>query len=196
MQEGHDRGPKARRVEVPGLSPIRAFLVVCTLATVLGGAFFATRDASPSEPPAQQSPRSPDYSLTDAEAIAEFERLNTQLLTAYRQRDISSIKLFAESESPLARTVERELHTLVRDGVRDVTRIRSISQEVVSNTASVVEVEQVLIEQPKFIDARTGRDVTVRSTRQRQTVLWTMKLRDGRWFLSSATITAAEPART
>ena len=191
MDESGGTGPRPRQVEVAGLSPMRAFIVVCALATVVGGMIFATRDASPSEPPSGP-PRSPDYTLTDAEAIAEFERLHDSVITAYRERDVSLIKTFALPETRFARTVEDEIRTLVRDRVLDRTRIQSLSRSVTRNTPTLVELEQVVFERPRFVDARSGRDVTVNASPMEQTVVWTMELAGGQWLLSGATITASE----
>jgi hypothetical protein len=192
METRDPGGPRPRRTEPAGLAPVRAFFLVCALATVLGGAFFATREATPSEPGPPAPVRSPDYSLTDEEAVAEFERLNDALMSAYRRRDETLVKTFAAPGSHLGRDVEREIRALLSDGVRDHTKTRTISIEVLENAPTLVRIEHVVIESPRFVDERTGDDVTRAGQAQRQTVVWTLEQFDTRWLLADATIIAAE----
>ena len=188
MDDREGRGPRSRQVEVPGLSPVRAFLVVCTIATVLGTAFLATRDASPSEPPPPAAPRTPDYSLTDAEAIAEFERLNAQLMTAYEERNIALAEDVFTSDSPMLPRVRKEINTLIDEQVLSKTEFRVSSLEVIRNTSEEVVLERVQVVYPRF-ETEHGEDVTGTAKRERQRSEWTLRLQSGRWLLYNATIT-------
>ncbi|MDQ3915310.1 MAG: hypothetical protein M3323_08285 [Actinomycetota bacterium] len=176
---------------MPGLTPVRAFFLLGAVATVVPLTILATRpEAAPTPAPT----RSPDFSLTDAEAIAEFERLNASLTAAYRTRDITLVKAFAAPGSPIAARVEREIRALLHDGVIDRTVTRQISATVVENNADEIRIEQVVLDRARFLDAASGRSVTLDSHWQRQVVLWSLKLIDSDWRLEDAVITASRPA--
>ena len=182
----------ANEDKTSGLSPVRAFLMLAAVATIVPLTILATRpEAAPSAAP---SPRTPDFSLTDAEAIAEFERLHESLMRAYLTRDVTRVKTFAAPGSGLEASVVREIEELVSDGVIDRTITKEISTTVVENEADTVLLEQSVIESPRFVDAQSGRDVTVSAQPQRQVVLWALRLSDNEWRLTSGVITSSAPA--
>ena len=180
MEDQEGRRPRSRRVEVPGLSPVRAFLVVCTIATVLGGAFFATREASPSEPPTSAPPRSPDYSLSDAEAIARFHELHELFRTASINRDESLLGAMLTAGSPLEAIARRQIGQLIDDQVLDRSRFHEEGVDIVENAASRIVIEQVVLVRPKFVSAATGEIVSARP-RLRQDVRWVLALEQTVW---------------
>lgn len=180
-------GPRPGRTEPEGLAPVRAFFLVCALATVLGAAFFATREATPSEPPAPA--RSPDYSLTDEEAIAEFERLRSAAIDAVRERDVSLIDKIATASGPLHRRATREIAALIREGVVDRTQFESQDVEVVRNEPTEILILERTRLEPCFRtiagkDVSTGPDVVLQSAE------WTLRLSEETWLLHKAVVVA------
>jgi hypothetical protein len=181
-------------MEPAGLAPVRAFLLIATLATILGGAVFATRDAAPSEPPAPA--RSPDVSLTDEEAIAEFERLKLLLLNAYEKRDVSLISAFAAPDAaPGIRRVDDEIQALLTDDVLYRTREREESLTVVRNSPNEIELREVVVKFPRFVDGRTGRNLATDAGPERQSITWVLRTYDAAWRIHSSTVIAAEPLK-
>lgn len=179
-------GPRPGDVE-GGLSPVRAFLVLGAVLAAITVWFFATREPTPASPTAQPS-RSPDYSLTDAEAIAEFERLNDQLLQAYEERNIALAEEVFTSDSPMLPRVRKELESLLESSVVSRTRFRRISARVVRNSAHEILIERVQVVIPRF-ETERGRDVTGTRVTERQRSEWVLRLEDAHWLLHNATIT-------
>jgi hypothetical protein len=194
MDENQRRRQRAREIEVPGLSPVRAFFLVCALATIVGGGFFATRDASPTEPPTPAAPRSPDYTLTDAEAIAEFERLNAQLMQAYDERNIALAEAVFTSDSPMLPRVRKEIRTLLRSSRISRTRFEPMSTSVQVMDSESVVLERVEIVRPRF-ETERGRDATAKGRPHRQRIEWTLHIDGGAWLLHDAVIVGVKPIR-
>ena len=184
MQDRDTGGGGPRRVEVPGLSPVRAFFVVGALAAI-PLALLATRSAEPATSP--EPARSPSYELTDAEAIAEFERLNAQLMAAYRERNIALAEDVFTSDSPMLPRVRREIHTLVSSATLSRTRFESERTEVLENSPELLRIRHVEILRPRF-ETEEGEDATAAGRPHRQDVEWTLRIEQGRWLLHNAVI--------
>ncbi len=179
--------PRPGETEATGLAPIRAFLVVCVLATAAAALIFATRDAAPSEPAAAPA-RSPDYTLTETEAIAEFERLNAQLMKAYEERNIALAEDVFTSNSPMLPRVRKEIRTLLKEDVLSRTTFRMVSVDVTSSTPVELSIRRVQVVKPHF-ETGDGADVTGGATTERQKSTWILRVERGRWLLHDATIT-------
>src|SRR3712207_2764213 len=110
MDDEKPRRPRAE-AEPAGLSPVRAFVLLGVIATALAGGIAAATRETPAPEPGGTTRPSPDYSLTDAEAIAEFERLNDQLMQAYRERNIALAEDVFTSDSPMLPRVGKEIQT-------------------------------------------------------------------------------------
>ncbi|HEX2196630.1 MAG TPA: hypothetical protein VHJ76_06865, partial [Actinomycetota bacterium] len=147
-------------MEVPGLSPVRAFFLVGVLAAI-PVALLTTRDAEPSTSPgpAPTVARSPSYELTEAEAIAEFERLNAQLMAAYRERNIALAEDVFTSDSPMLPRVRKEIAALIDSSVVSVTKFQEVTTETTSVGSDEIVLERVQIVRPRF-KTETGEDVT------------------------------------
>lgn len=197
MQDRNAGRSRREGAEPAGLSPVRAFFLLATIATAAGVGLFATRDASPAEPRPLVSPQeSPDDALTDEEAIAEFERLKNLLLTAYRRRDITLIDEFA-APNP-ARGISRiynEIRTLIADNV--LYRTREVREDIVlaTNGTEEIEVREVVVKKPRFVHAATGRNLATSARAERQSVVWELRSYGGEWRIYSATIVSAEPVK-
>ncbi|HEX2294103.1 MAG TPA: hypothetical protein VHN37_02215, partial [Actinomycetota bacterium] len=185
--------PRPREIEERGLSPVRAFALVAVLATALGAAFFATRDAVPSEPP-RGPVRSPDYSLTDAEAIAEFERLHDLQVRAYEERDVSLIPVTYTADSPVRDRVEREVANLVRKRVTTQTSFTTRRLMLVSNLETEIVLDQTAVIDAAFFNGR-GVEISISSPPEVQHIRWTLRQEDHRWLIHDAEILASRPVR-
>ncbi len=187
-----DRDPGARRprrVEVPGLSPVRAFFIVGALAA-LPLALLVTRSAEPSMSP-EPTRRSPSYELTEAEAIAEFERLNAQLMAAYRERNIALAEDVVTSDSPILDRAQREIDVLIDSAVISRTRFVARATHVVSTTPSKVVIEHVEDVYPRF-QTESGKTVSGDRHPLRESTTWELYLERGRWLLHDAVVTRRE----
>ena len=187
-------GPRPGDDEAPGLSPVRAFFLVGAIfAAVVAAGFLATRDSSPATEPGPA--RSPDYSLTDAEAIAEFERLKEMLSAAYHHRDLTLVDQFvAPDAAPGVRRVEDELRTLLADQVLYRTKETREALEVAVNGSARVEFRETVVKQPRFIDERSGKNIASVMEPERQVIVWVIRRYGTEWKIYSSTIVSAEPA--
>lgn len=191
--EGKDPGRRRPGpAEVQGLSPIRAFLVVCTLAMAAGGWLLATRDASPAEAPPPVPPRSPDYALTDEEAIAEFERLNAQLMQAYEERNIALAEEVFTSDSPMLPRVRKEVDDLIESNVLSLTRFEERRTKVFERTGTRILLERTEVLYPRFIGEK-GENATGDSAPEKRTVRWELHEQEGTWLIHEGTVVRRRP---
>lgn len=180
-------GPRPGEGNEPaGLSPVRAFLLLGAIfAAVVAAGVLATRDPSPATEPGPA--RSPDYALTDAEAIAEFERLNAQLMQAYEDRNIALAEEVFTSDSPMLPRVRKEIETLLKSDVVSLTRFKQISTEPDTTGSNVIVIERAEVLYPRF-ETESGKDAS-RSTRPERTrVKWELHVEGGRWLLHDAVV--------
>lgn len=173
----------------PGLSPVRAFFLLVAVAGLIPLRMFATREeAAPSEPPG--AVRSPDYSLTDAEAIAEFERLHRSIRSASIHRDVSLLDEVLASGSPLYETARAQIRQLIRDRVLDRSRFRTEHVQLVENEPTRVKIEQFVRIQPRFVSEQTGRQVSAGRPLM-QEVYWVLVLQEVEWLVYDSVVTSS-----
>jgi hypothetical protein len=155
-----------------------------------------TRSNQATTPPVTGQGRSGTFSLTNAEAIAKFKELNRLRIRAYVQRDLTLVPLVAIPNSPAARTASREIRRLKADSVIPKPKFLTKRLTVAKNSASAVQIRQVLRYDLRFVDEH-GNDVTGRDRPQRQVILWTLRLSEsGDWLLSDGVITASRVIAT
>ena len=177
----------------PGASPIKAFLIIFALIILTTAIFLMTANGEETTD-ATRSPSTnstPDFSLTDEEAIARFEELNDLRLKSYADRDVSLVGLYVTSDGPLNPLVRREIRRLLRANVLDRTTFVTKSLDVSSNDSDEIEITQRVVESPKFID-ETGEDVTAERFRELRTVEWILKPEDGIWKVYEIRVTDAK----
>lgn len=176
-----------------GMAPVRAFFLLGIVATAVAGLVMLTRDAAPSEHSPTTRP-SPDYSLTDAEAIAEFERLHRMFRTASMHRDQSLVDAMLTVDSPLHTTAQQQIRQLISDGVLDRSRFVEQSVGVVENSGSEVELRQVVVIHPRFVAEATGRSVA-EGTSLKQTVRWSLALDGTVWKIHDSEVLSSRRVR-
>ena len=183
-----DRDAKRPRAEAEpgGLSPVRAFILLGTVAILIAAGVTVFRDPAPAEPRPTSAP-SPDYSLTDAEAVAEFERLNDQLMAAYRERNIALAEDAFTSDSPMLPRVRKEIDDLIDSSVVSMSRFEEISTKVAHSSSSSLIVVRVEVLYPRF-KTESGRNASGPNYPERQRVKWDLRVADGRWLLHDAVV--------
>lgn len=187
MEDRNARGPRAG-AEPGGLSPGRAFILLGLVGAAIAAGVTAFRDPAPAEPRPAAAP-SPDYSLTDAEALAEFERLNDQLMLAYRERSVALAEDVFTADSPMLPRVRKEIDDLVDSSVISRTRFEAMSTGIITNTPSRVVLRRVETLYPRFT-TEGGDDATGASSPERRVVRWELHEKQGRWLLHNAVVTA------
>ena len=173
----------------PGASPIKAFLIILALIILTTAIFLMTANGEES-PDATRSPSTdstPDFSLTDEEAIARFEELTEIANRAGRERDASLLGLAFVDGSPMARRASRSISELLRTGVFDRTRIDRVEMEMVEKSAAELLVREVRRLYPCF-ESESGRDVSRGPAAVEQEGIWTIRLVEGDWLIFDAAL--------
>jgi RNase P/RNase MRP subunit p29 len=174
-----------------GLSPVKAFFALLALLVAIGGLFLLTRPTDESEPgPAS---RSDNFALTDTEAIERFKELDGLQIRALRQRDETLLGRVYTSDSPLMSSVTKSIRTLKRESVFDRSQDETRSLLVIENGQDEIRLRQEVVVMPKFVD-ESGRDVTINSRTELQTVEVTLRRDLDQWLIHDAVITETEKA--
>lgn len=196
MQEVADRGwSKGTPPEEPrraAVSPTKAFLLLLgVVALVVVVAFVALRE---DESPAPADGREPDFSLTDAEALARWQELYGLVREAYEKRDLTLLPLIVTADSPMRTRMQRGIRRLIRHSVFDKTRFQTKQLVVTSNEINEVRVRQVVTVKPRVVDVN-GRNLTIEPTTERQIVSWILRRQHSEWFFHDSVIVRATPVR-
>jgi hypothetical protein len=182
------REPGERR----GVSPIKAFLALLALAVIAGVVLvLTTSDSAPNNPSGAETATEPDYSLTNAEAIARFKELNDIRLAALRQRDESLLDTAFTEKSPAADRLREAVTQLRRDNVRDRTVEINRDLSVISSERNEIEIRQEVLIRSRFVDSK-GRDVTSGRRKEIRIVRWTLRQVGTDWLIFDGLITSAE----
>ena len=186
------RRPAAEERE-PLLSPVRAFLMLAAVAVVVPLTILATRpEAAPTTPGAA---RGPDFSLTDEEAIAEFERLHGLQLAAYENRDVSIVPRVYTPDSPVAPRVVKEITKLLRQDVTTTTDFETRDVLVLRSGPSEVVLKQTAVVDAKFFND-DGDEISLNAPAELQEIEWTLRRLSDTWLIHDAVITSSHPTRS
>ena len=179
----------------PSVSPPIAFLLLAGVIGILGAIFYVTRPETPATPTnpnvAQQQP---DFSLTNEEAITRFEELSDIRRQAYATRDVTLLSSLYTENSVVGSGAAKELRSLNRDGVSDVSEYQTQQVTIVSNGDTEIELREVVLVEPKFVN-ESGADVTLDPKTIKEVVLWTLRLEDTQWLVHDAVITKSSVVR-
>jgi hypothetical protein len=188
---GEPGSPEMKRNDKPagGLSPAKAFFALLALLVAIGGLFLLTRPKE--EPGPGPAPRSDNFALTDAEAIERFKELDELQIRALRERDETLLGKIYTPDSPLVASVVKSIRTLKRESVFDRTRDETQSLSVIENSQDEIRLRQEVVVTPKFVD-EAGRDVTIDSRTELQTVEVLLHRNFDRWLIHDAVITQVE----
>ncbi|MGH2788321.1 MAG: hypothetical protein ACRDJV_10480 [Actinomycetota bacterium] len=160
------------------------FFVALLIALVGWGLFWlTTRDEPRAEPdPSTGGEPGDGIRLTDEEAIARIENLTAMTIDAIRNRDSSLISRAFVTGSSLARDIKLSIRRLKQDGVVEQSRVRTLSWEVVSNTASEIRVRQTRITRFCFM-SEGGKDVSQGPAAVREVGVWIMNWQSDEWLI-------------
>ena len=180
--------------ERAGSDPTKTFVVIASVIVALGTVVWLTRPdpdtVSTADTAAAQ--RTPDFLLTDEEAIARFKELDRIRVTAIDDGDLSLLSdVFAEG-SAILRVTEKSIVRLNRSGVRaihDPYRVEKI--EIVRNQADAISLRQTVIFDVRFVD-RLGKDLTRQSGLERQTIVWSLAPAGDSWLIGAARVTDSD----
>lgn len=178
----------------PGASPIKAFLIILALIILTTVIFLMTANGEES-PDTTRSPSTnstPDFSLTDEEAIVRFTELNDLRLKSYFDRDVTLIDAFVASDSELRKMAYNEITDLLRDKVLIRSSFETRSLNVITNTSHSIVIEQLVVERPKVI-TESGKDITTDPQRELRTIEWTLVLDGSEWKVFDALVTKVDP---
>lgn len=184
MERAEDPQPKT------GISPIKAFLILAGVLAAIAAAIYLTRPDTPST--TATPTQTPDFSLTDEEAIGRFHQLDQLKIQMYRDRDFSLIPEIYTRDSKVRGLVEKDLQKLRSDGVLFRTRFGpGIIDMLRSNPDEIVLIQKVVVH-PRYV-SESGEDLTPSDADERQTVRVTLHLEDGQWKVFDSVVTEAEP---
>lgn len=170
-----------------GLRPATAFLLLLLVLGVVTAIVLLTRPSPAPTPTAtgDDTTTEPNFSLTNEEAIARFEELNEQLLSAYANRDPSLISEFLTSESPLRRRARNEIERLIHDRVIPDPVFVTRSVKVISNESSQIVIRQSVVDSSRFLSEK-GEDITDTPKDILRVVEWTLELERSVWKIASS----------
>jgi len=183
-------GESEQKRDAGGIPPLRVFLGLVALLVVVGAVVLLTRDEA-DPPPIPRASGSPDFSLTDEEAIARFKELRELRDQMYRGRDQSLIPLIYTDDSPAKLVVLKELRRLTRDQVFDRSRYRTRAIEVKSNETHRIQLTERITLFPRFID-EDGKNVTRDVRPLFQTATWVLVDVDGIWLVQESVLEKSE----
>lgn len=131
---------------------------------------------------------SPSPSLLDeAEAIAIFENLHDQLLSAYGNRAIDDVPNFADSEGPAFERVRADIEGLLANKVLSRPSFRTKRLDVSSLGEHEISLSQVVVSDGRFF-SESGREVTTKRRPELQTIKWTLRRDGNRWLIFDSLI--------
>lgn len=163
---------------------------VLLLVGVTVGGLVLTRSA-----PGEGSPGSgalePDptaHELSDPEAVATFNRLDSLRIKSYEKADPELLARVFTPGSSAYENARREVELLQRDGVRSRSKFDTRSIDVVSNTPDVIHLRQDVVLTPSFLDA-SGRDVAGHAAQERRIVDWILAWTGKEWLIEDARVT-------
>jgi hypothetical protein len=171
--------------ERAGLSPVRAFVVLAIVLTILVGIGLIATSNKDAVPDDQPIPETKNFALTNKQAIARFKQLKELGLRATQQADPSLVSSVFAAGSPLEERSIRIIQELRRDQVKDMIRYESLNVEVTSNESNLIRIRETRKLYPCFVTP-TGRDVTKSPKVVRQVIMWEMTLVGSEWRLARA----------
>lgn len=174
-----------------GLSPALAFLLLVLVVALMAAAVFFTRpEAQVQATASDRGSTTPNFALTNEEAIGRFKELSSLLTQAYAQRDQSLFDSFLATGSPLFQTGTNEIRRLLRDNVTPVPHIKWTSIQVRENGRNEIVLRSIEIDRSRFLSG--NKDVTRQTRPIRRTVDWVLRLEGSEWLIYDSTVVRSE----
>jgi hypothetical protein len=188
---------QAQGSQATGGQPVSPVKAVVALFAVLGAALLAwwlsRPDEAPSTSPSTTSNQA-TATLTEAEALQEFERLDALRIQAFENVDASLVSHIAYPGSPFERTVLKELRALARSDVSPRLRFTTKSLEVEDLSSNEAVVLQEVVQRYRFFDA-TGKDVTVDYAPLRRSIQWMLRHDGTEWLIYDSVILSSKEVK-
>ena len=180
-----------------GLTPLRAFAVVATLALLTGTAlYFSTPDIA-QEPTPNPLPAvlSPSPTVVDppseAEARSIFEALDKKRVAAYEAPSEADITDFLGADSPLRKPGKKEFSQLRRQEIHVSAQTRSNDVTILKTTKYSLVVKQVIERRLRFLTS-DGEDVSRSSRWERRSIRWTLRHYPEGWKIYNSKLLSAK----
>ena len=171
------------------LSPVVAFVALIAVLALLGSIIFLTRPDTAKPPaPLTSTEEETHFALTDEEAMTRFEELEKLLIGTYLDRDPTLLSAYLAPESPLLKSISKDVQQLRRDRVIDATEFNTKRLQVISNEESEIVIRQVVTEDPSFLDERTGKDISSSQRTILETIDWTLRLESDEWLIFNSDV--------
>ena len=187
---------RIRRKERGAVSPAVAFSVlVLVLAGILAGFALLERDDTEGQPAVtpQGTPTEEDLSLTDDEAIARLDEIETLRIQALEKRDPDLLDGAFTSNGPAIGRLTKSIRMLIADGVRLRQRAYDVAEsEVILNSQSTIRIRRTVRVNIQFTD-ESGRRVTEGTGAERQVLVAVLKRVAGEWLFHDGRIVEATP---
>jgi hypothetical protein len=168
------------------LPPLLVFVALMSVLVAVGAVVLVTRN-DPPPPPRPTTTPSPDFSLTDAEAIARFKELRALRDQMYRDRDLSLLSELYAPASPLIALVTTEIRRLLHDDVLYRSRYRTQRIAVTENMPTRITLLEVVHRHPRFV-SEAGTNVTKSASELLQRAKWILVEIRGRWLVQQSKI--------
>ena len=170
------------------VGPVKAFIVLVGVVGAIVAVALLTRQTDATSAPAPTtSIASPDYSLTNAEALARFKELDQLRLEALRTRNEGALAVVVVPASPASRRLSKSITTLRKANVLDRTREVTTSVSVVTNSSSAIRLRQEVTIHSKFVD-ESGKNVTSGRPTERQVIDWELRRVGSTWLIADGTV--------
>ena len=175
---------RARESESKGADPVRVFMILTAILVAIGVVFWLTRSdpLSDTQANATSPNESPDFSLTNEEAIARFKELDEIRLQALRDRDASLLPLAFTRDGQAITRLQKSISQLRDDQVLFRSKYKTESIQVIMNSSGTIEVAQVVVVTPHF-KSEKGEDVTGKRFSERQVSEWVLQRRGDQWLI-------------
>ena len=188
---------QAQGSRATGGQPVSPVKAVVALFAVLGAALLAWSLSRPDEAPSTSPSTTSNQAtatLTEAEALQEFERLDALRIQAFENVDASLVSHIAYPGSPFERTVLKELRALARSDVSPRLRFTTKSLEVEDLSSNEAVVLQEVVQRYRFFDA-TGKDVTVDYAPLRRSIQWMLRHDGTEWLIYDSVILSSKEVK-
>jgi hypothetical protein len=193
MQEAGESSGMRRRTFSGSPSPITVFLGLVLVLFAVGVVVLLTKEPTP-PPPKTTTPPAPNFALTDTEAITRLRALELVALEAIRNRDVSLLSQAFTAGGVAHRRADRAIAQLLRDDVRDRSRVSITTIRVRERTESSMTLMESRVLYPCFLDGK-GSDVTSNSRPLEEVLRKTLVLQESEWLIDDSVVVESNTLR-
>ena len=197
MEDGQSKGGISAGPEDsgPSLSPLRAFVLLVVVAVVGGAVLITSSSVEEGSPQISLSPIATDSGVrpsptqaepdgvvpAEAEALEVYADLQRGLERAYRNRDIGLLRRYVQPGSPQFRRSSADIRFLLRRGLLDRTRRRTLEVEIESAAPARIVVGERARIRPRYLDEATYTGIDVDVVGGVYAFRWVVERAGGTW---------------